>query len=59
MILSQDAVAEHLSAAGFDVTAVSARFLPYSLRGVLPPSRLLTGTYLRTTVLWRLLGKQF
>jgi len=59
VILSQVAVAEHLSAAGFDVTAVSARFLPYSLRGLLPPVRLLTRTYLRPPVLWWLLGKRF
>jgi SAM-dependent methyltransferase len=59
VILSHVAVAEHLCAAGFDVTSVSARFLPYSFRGMLPPSPLLTRTYLRTPALWRLLGKQF
>ena len=32
---------------------------PYSFRGVLPPSRLLIGTYLRPPVLWWLLGKRF
>ncbi len=59
VILSHVAVAEHLYAAGFDVTSVSARFLPYSFRGLLPPSARLTGIYLRTPLLWRLLGKQF
>jgi SAM-dependent methyltransferase len=59
VILSHVAVAEHLCAAGFDVAAVSARFLPYSFRGLLPPSPLLTRAYLRAPVLWRLLGKQF
>jgi SAM-dependent methyltransferase len=59
VILSHIAVSEHLYAAGFDVTAVSARFLPFSFRGLLPPSPLLTRMYLRTPVLWRLLGKQF
>ena len=59
VILSHIAVAEHLCAAGFDVTAVSAKFLPYSFRGLLPPSSLLTRTYLRAPILWRLLGKQF
>jgi hypothetical protein len=44
---------------GFDITAVTPRFLPYSFRGLLPPSPLLTKTYLRTPALWRLLGKQF
>ncbi len=59
VILSHVAVSEHLYAAGFEVTAVSARFLPYSFRGLLPPSARLTRTYLRTPALWRLLGKQF
>ncbi|MGB6457115.1 MAG: class I SAM-dependent methyltransferase [Streptosporangiaceae bacterium] len=59
VILSHIAVTEHLYAAGFDVTAVSARFLPFSFRGLLPPSPRLTRFYLRTPVLWRLLGKQF
>jgi SAM-dependent methyltransferase len=57
--LSHVAVAEHLYAAGFGVASVSARFLPYSFRGMLPASPLLTRIYLRTPVLWRLLGKQF
>ncbi len=59
VILSHVAVSEHLYAAGFDVTGVSARFLPYSFRGLLPPSPALTRAYLRAPVLWRLLGKQF
>lgn len=59
VILSHIAVTEHLYAAGFDVTAVSARFLPFSFRGLLPPSPRLTRFYLRTPILWRLLGKQF
>ena len=52
-------VAEHVYAAGFDVTTVTPRFLPYSFRGLLPPSPRLTRTYLRMPVLWRLFGKQF
>ena len=59
VILSHVAVAEHLYAAGLDVTTVSPRFLPYSFRGLLPPSPLLTRAYLRMPVTWRLLGKQF
>jgi SAM-dependent methyltransferase len=59
VILTHVAAAEHLHAAGFGVTAVVPRFLPYSFRGLLLPSPLLTRTYLRTPVLWRLLGKQF
>ena len=38
---------------------MAPRFLPFSFRGVLPPSAALTRTYVRTPVLWRLLGKQF
>jgi hypothetical protein len=57
--LTHVAVCEHLYAAGFDITAVTPRFLPYSFRGLLPPSPQLTRTYLRTPALWRLLGKQY
>ncbi len=59
VILTHVAVAEHLHTAGFGVTAVVPRFLPYSFRGLLPPSPLLTRIYLRTPPLWLLLGKQF
>jgi hypothetical protein len=57
--LTHVSMAEHLHAAGFDVTTVIPRFLPYSFRGLLPPSPALTSAYLRTPALWRLLGKQF
>jgi hypothetical protein len=59
VILTHVSMAEHLYAAGFDVTTVIPRFLPYSFRGLLPPSATLTNAYLRTPALWRLLGKQF
>jgi len=59
LILSHVAVEEHLYAAGFETTAVYPRFLPYSFRGLLPPSPALTRMYLRTSLAWRLLGKQF
>jgi len=59
VILTHLSVAEHLHAAGFDVTRVTARFLPYSFQGILPPSPLLTRAYLHLPVMWRLLGKQF
>lgn len=59
VVLSHIAAAEHVYAAGFEVTAVTPRFLPYSFRGLLPPSPRLTRAYLRTPALWRLLGKQF
>jgi hypothetical protein len=59
VILTHVSMAEHLYAAGFDITTVIPRFLPYSFRGLLPPSPTLTSAYLRTPALWRLLGKQF
>lgn len=57
--LTHVAIAEHLYAAGFEPQRIVPRYLPYSFRGILPPSRTLTRLYLRTPVAWRLLGKQF
>jgi SAM-dependent methyltransferase len=57
--LSHVGVAEHVYTAGFEVESVAPRFLPFSFRGVLPPSQRLTRTYLNAPALWRLLGKQF
>jgi hypothetical protein len=59
LALTHVAVAEHLYAAGFEVTQVIPRFLPFSFNGLLPPSPLLTRTYLRVPALWRVLGEQF
>lgn len=56
--LSHVSVAEHLHAAGFEVTTVIPRFLPFSFRGFLPPSPALTEAYLRLKPAWRVLGKQ-
>lgn len=59
VVLTHVAVAEHLYAAGFSVGRVTPRFLPYSFRGVLPPSPTLTRYYLKLPLAWRFLGKQF
>jgi Methyltransferase domain len=59
VILTHVAVQEHLYAAGFELESVAPRFLPFSFRGLLPPSARLTRTYLRTPAMWPLLGKQF
>ena len=59
LALTHVAVAEHLYGAGFEVSSVTSRFLPYSFRSRLPSSRGLTRAYLKMPVLWRLLGKQF
>jgi Methyltransferase domain len=57
--LTHVAIAEHLYAAGFEPQRIIPRYLPYSFRGILPPSRRLTRVYLRMPAAWRLLGKQF
>jgi SAM-dependent methyltransferase len=59
VVLSHVGVAEHLYAAGFEVERVTARFLPYSFRSVLPASGRLTRAYLAAPPFWRILGKQF
>lgn len=59
LALTHTAVAEHLYAAGFEPERIEPRFLPFSFRGKLPPSRTLTRRYLNTPLAWRVLGKQF
>jgi Methyltransferase domain len=59
LTLTHISVEEHLFAAGLAPTSVSPRYLPYSFRGVLPPSPSLTRIYLKHPLLWRFLGKQF
>jgi hypothetical protein len=58
LALSHVSVAEHLHAAGFEVISILPRFLPFSFRGVLPPSPTLTRAYLNLPPAWRVLGKQ-
>ena len=57
--LTHVAIGEHLYAAGFEPTTIIPRYLPYSFRGILPPSPRLTRMYLKTPAAWRVLGKQF
>lgn len=57
--LTHLAIAEHLYGAGFEPERVVPRYLPYSFRGLLPPSRRLTRLYLKFPPAWRMLGKQF
>lgn len=59
LALTHVAVVEHMYAAGFEVTAVAPRFLPYSFRGRISASPALTRIYLRAPALWRLFGKQY
>lgn len=57
--LTHTAIAEHLYTAGFEPERIVPRYLPYSFRGILPPSPTLTRLYLRVPPAWKLLGKQF
>jgi hypothetical protein len=57
--LTHVAIEEHLYAAGLEPVLTYPRFLPYSFRGILPPSPRLTSFYLRFRPAWRILGKQF
>jgi methyltransferase family protein len=57
--LTHVAIAEHLYAAGFEPERIFPRYLPYSFRGILPPSARLTRMYLNFRPAWKLLGKQF
>lgn len=59
LALTHVAVEEHLYAAGYELERVVPRFIPYSFRGILPPSPVLTRWYLRMPLAWRVLGKQF
>jgi hypothetical protein len=57
--LTHMAIDEHLYAAGFEIERTIPRYLPYSFRGILPPSPQLTKMYLQMPLAWKLLGKQF
>jgi hypothetical protein len=57
--LTHMAIDEHLYAAGFEPERTIPRYLPYSFRGILPPSPALTRAYLKIPLAWKLLGKQF
>ena len=59
VVLTHVAAAEHLHAAGYRVSRIVPRFLPYSFRGWLPASARLTRSYLRMPVAWPILGRQF
>jgi SAM-dependent methyltransferase len=59
LALTEVSVQEHLYAAGYEVTDVVPRFLPFSFRSRWPASAKLTSLYLRTPLAWRFVGKQF
>jgi SAM-dependent methyltransferase len=59
LALTHVSVEEHLHAAGFDKVEVRPKYLPYSFRGLLPPSPKLTRAYLKLRPFHAILGKQF
>ncbi len=59
LALTHISIEEHLAAAGFETNKVIPKFLPYSFRSRLPASDRLTSMYLKSSLIWRILGKQF
>lgn len=59
LALTHLAVEEHLYAAKLLPVYTKAKYLPYSFRGILPPSPVLTGLFLKLPPAQALLGKQF
>lgn len=56
--LDDRSLTEALDLAGFTVTRMIERFLPYTTKGKLPKSAALVRAYLRVPLLWRVLGAQ-
>lgn len=59
LILTHMSVEEILYACGYDIVKSYPKFLPFSFRGKLPPSKLGVSIYLKCKFLWPILGKQF
>jgi ubiquinone/menaquinone biosynthesis C-methylase UbiE len=57
--LSHLSMEEGLVQAGYEVESVTARFLPYTTRSALPQRPWLIALYLKLSIVWPLLGKQF
>lgn len=57
--LSHLSLGEGLTQAGFDVSTIIPRFLPYTMNSSMPTSDLLVRAYLKMPVAWRFFGKQF
>jgi len=57
--LSHLSLEEGLVQADYEVERVVPRFLPYTTRSRLPQHPALIALYLKTPMVWRLLGKQF
>lgn len=59
LALSDRSMAEALEITGFQTEKLIPRFLPYTMKGKLPPNPFLVRLYLRVPLIWRLMGKQF
>lgn len=57
--LSHLSVEEGLVQADYEIERIVPRFLPYTTRSRLPQHPALIALYLKTPLVWRLLGKQF
>jgi SAM-dependent methyltransferase len=57
--LTNEALGEVLRLHGFHVIRSDPKFLPYTMVNRRPVPTLLISVYLKTPILWRLLGKQF
>ncbi|MCE5339690.1 MAG: class I SAM-dependent methyltransferase [Planctomycetaceae bacterium] len=56
--LSDKSVVEALQIAGFNITEVIDKFLPYTTKSKIPQNRRLVKLYLKVPLLWKILGKQ-
>jgi hypothetical protein len=56
--LTERSLVEAAELAGFEPETVITRFLPYTTKSRLPKAPSLVRAYLRTPLLWRVLGKQ-
>ena len=57
--LSHFSLSEALNLSGFTVKYCVDKFLPYSTKGSLPTHPMLVRMYLKTPIIWKILGKQF
>ncbi len=56
--LSEESMREALVTSGFAIEILKARFLPYTFRSRYPKGRFFVKTYLKLSIIQRLLGKQ-
>ena len=59
LALTEKSVAEALELAGFEITTIEPRTLPFTFRSRLPTWSWLVSLYLRLRPIWRIFGAQF